>query len=70
MPKLTIGDKEFYTDDFNEDQMKAYNEIMFAKEQMERMEYTATVLRDRCNLLGSAIAQIAEVENDEAQTSE
>ena len=70
MPKLTIRDKEFYTDDFNEEQMKAYNEIMFAKEQMERMEYTATVLRDRCNLLGSAIAQIAEVENDEAQTSE
>jgi hypothetical protein len=73
MPKLTINDKDYYTDDFNEDQMKMYNEINLAREEMGRMDYLMRVLDARCNQLGGMIVQIAETpkeEADEAQTSE
>ena len=60
MPKLTINDKDYYTDDFNEDQMKAYNEIGLAREEMGRMDYLMRVLDARCNQLGGMIVEIAE----------
>jgi hypothetical protein len=60
MPKLTINDKDYYTDDFNEDQMKMYNEINLAREEMGRMDYLMRVLDGRCNQLGGMIVQIAE----------
>ena len=73
MPKLTINDKDYYTDDFNEDQMKMYNEINLAREEMGRMDYLMRVLDARCNQLGGMIVQIAETpkeEVDETKTSE
>ena len=71
MPKLTINDKDYYTDDFNEDQMKMYQEIGLAREEIGRMDYLMRVLDARCNQLGGMIVQIAEAEApDEAQTSE
>jgi len=60
MPKLTINDKDYYTDDFNEDQMKMYQEINLAREEMARMDYLMRVLDARCNQLGGMIIQIAE----------
>lgn len=60
MPKLTINDKDYYTDDFNEDQMKMYQEINLAREEMGRMDYLMRVLDARCNKLGGMIVQIAE----------
>lgn len=60
MPKLTINDKDYYTDDFNEDQMKMYTEINLAREEMGRMDYLMRVLDARCNQLGGMIVQIAE----------
>jgi hypothetical protein len=60
MPKLTINDKDYYTDDFNEDQMKMYTEINLAREEMGRMDYLMRVLDGRCNQLGGMIVQIAE----------
>lgn len=70
MPKLMINNKEYYTDDFNEEQMKMYNEISLAKSEMSRMEYLMQVLDARCNMLGGMIVEVAEEETDEAQTSE
>lgn len=71
MPKLTINDKDYYTDDFNENQMLAYREIALAREEMNRMQYLMQVLDGRCNMLGGMIVEIAETEEaDEAQTSE
>ena len=64
MPKLTINDKDFYTDDFNEDQMKMYQEIGLAREEMGRMDYLMRVLDARCNMLGGMIVEIAEQEDD------
>ena len=60
MPKLTINDKDYYTDDFNEDQMKMYTEINLAREEMGRMDYLMRVLDACCNQLGGMIVQIAE----------
>ena len=60
MPKLTINNKEYYTDDFNEEQMSAYNEINAARAEMSRMDYLMRVLDARCNMLGGVIVQIAE----------
>jgi len=73
MPKLKINEKDYYTDDFNGDQMKMYNEINLAREEMGRMNYLMQVLDARCNQLGGMIVQIAEAseeEADEAPTSE
>ena len=60
MPKLTVNEKDYYTDDFNEEQMSAYNEITTARSEMQRMDYLMRVLDARCNLLGGLIVQIAE----------
>jgi len=55
MPKLTINDKEYDTEDFNEDQTAMYNEIMIAKQEMQRCEYVFKVLEARCNQLAGMI---------------
>ena len=55
MPKLTINDKEYDTEDFNEDQIAMYNEIMIAKQEMQRCEYVFKVLEARCNQLAGMI---------------
>lgn len=73
MPKLNINEKDYYTDDFNEQQMSMYREISIAREEMNRMQYLMQVLDARCNMLGGMIVEIAEAETeeaDEAQTSE
>ena len=55
MPKLTINEKEYYTDDFNEDQMKLYQEIQIASAEMSRLEYNFKVLENRVNFLAGSI---------------
>jgi len=60
MAKLTINEKDYYTDDFNEEQMKMYQEISLAREEMGRMDYLMRVLDGRCNQLGAMILEIAE----------
>ena len=73
MPKLSINDKNYYTEDFNEEQMSAYREIGVAQVEMQRMQYLCKLLDERCNQLGGYIASIAEKskeETDETQTSE
>ncbi len=60
MAKITINDKDYYTDDFNEDQNKAYAEIQAASSELDRMQYIAQVLNARREYLAGAIVQIAE----------
>lgn len=55
MPKLTINDAEYDTEDFNEKQLAMYNEIMIAKQEMNRCEYVFKVLEARCNQLAGMI---------------
>ena len=70
MAKLTINDKEYYTDDFNEEQIGMHQEISIAQSEIGRMDYLTKVLQARCNLLGGMIVEIAEQEEpDETKTS-
>lgn len=70
MPKLTINDKDYYTDDFNQEQIKMYQEVSLAQEEMRRMQYLISVLDARCTQLASGIVQIAEsTVEDEAKKS-
>ena len=70
MAKLTINDKDYYTDDFNEEQMGMHQEITVAQSEMHRMNYLIKVLNARCNMLGGMIVEIAEQEeSDETETS-
>ena len=72
MPKLTIDDKDYYTDDFNKEQMSAYNEMTVARSEMQRMEYLMRVLDDRTKVLANFIVEEAnkQEEPDETKTSE
>jgi hypothetical protein len=63
MPKLKINETEYYTDDFNEEQMSMYREISVAREEMNRMQYLMQVLDGRCNMLGGMIVEIANQED-------
>jgi len=72
MPKLTINDKDYYTDDFNKEQMSAYDEMTAARSEMQRMDYLMRVLNDRINVLANFIVTEAnkQEEPDETKTSE
>ena len=63
MPKLSINEKDYYTDDFNEEQLSMYREITLAREEMNRMQYLMQVLDARCNMLGGMIVEIANQED-------
>ena len=65
MAKITINDKDYYTDDFNEEQMKIYAEIQMATNELERMSYMARVLDTRREQLAGAIVQLAEAPQEE-----
>jgi len=70
MAKLTINDKDYYTDDFNEEQNDMHREIILAQSEIQRMDYLIKVLNARCNMLGGMIVEIAEQEeSDETETS-
>lgn len=59
MAKITINDKDYYTDDFNEEQQKAYQEIQMASAELDRMSYVGRVLDARRQQLAGLIEQIA-----------
>ena len=70
MAKLTINDKDYYTDDFNEEQLGMHQEITIAQSEMGRMDYLTKVLQARCNMLGGIIVEIAEQEDSETEESD
>jgi hypothetical protein len=57
MSTITIDDKEYQVDDFTEKQKKAYNELLLAKSEMERMEYTYLLLQSRAASLVSVLKE-------------
>ncbi len=67
MAKLTINDTDYYTDDFNEDQMKMYQEVQIASSEIERMSYLVNVLKARQEMFAGMIVQAAESEVEDAQ---
>jgi len=65
MPKLTINDTEYNTEDFNEEQTAMYNEVTIAKAEMNRIEYVFKVLEARCNQLAGMIEQASKAPAEE-----
>lgn len=57
MAKITINDRELYTDDFNETQQRVMQEINLASSEIDRMKYTAQVLEARVNVLAGLILE-------------
>ena len=59
MPKLTIDETVYYTDNFNEDQNKAWGELQQAQMEANRYEYLQKMLTSRVQYLASDIARLA-----------
>jgi hypothetical protein len=70
MAKLTINDKEYYTDDFNEEQLAMQQEISLAQSEINRMDYLTKVLQARCSMLAGTIVEIAENEEPDVEESD
>ena len=67
MPKLTINDTDYYTEDFNETQTKLYNEVMLATDQMKRLEVQFKALECMTNVLASQIVEAGKDAEDEPE---
>jgi len=68
MAKIKINETDYYTDDFNEDQMKMYNEIQIASSEMDRIAYMHQVLTARReNLAGMIVEAAKEPQVDDAK---
>ena len=57
MSTITIDDKEYQVADFTETQKKAYHELLLAKSEMERLEYTYLLLQSRATSLVSVLKE-------------
>jgi hypothetical protein len=67
MPKLTINDTDYYTEDFNEAQTKLYNEVMLATDQMKRLEVQFKALEGMTSVLASQIVEAGKDAKDEPE---
>lgn len=62
MAKITIDDKEYETENFNEQQVGAYNELQGLAGEIGRTEYLLSVLKARQSFLAGAIVSLADAE--------
>lgn len=65
MAKFMIDDKEFDTDNFNEDQKKAYAEIELAADLQNKHMYQVELLKQRVATLAKFIASQEETEESD-----
>ena len=59
MPKLTIDETIYYTDNFNEEQNKAWQELQHAQVEANRHEYLQKMLVNKVQSLAGDIARLA-----------
>lgn len=64
MAKITIDDVEYQTDDFTESQNSIYQEMLVARSEMQRLEYTYRVLEARTKMLAELLATAPEEEEE------
>ena len=67
MSKLSINDVEYNTDDFNEEQLKLYNEAVVATDQMRRLEVQHKALEGLSNVLASQIVEAGKDAKDKPE---
>ena len=70
MAKITIDEKDYYTEDFNEEQNKIYNEVAYTKEQADRYRYLTSLLDGRINQLAAMIVTAADKEEEVSEAEE
>tara|TARA_R100000951_G_scaffold7145_2_gene6889 strand:+ start:162 stop:380 length:219 start_codon:yes stop_codon:yes gene_type:complete len=70
MAKITIDNTDYYTEDFNEEQTKIYNEVAYTKEQADRYKYLTAILDARINMLANMIVSAADSEEEEVSDAE
>ena len=70
MAKITIDEKDYYTEDFNEEQNKIYNEVAYVKDQADRHRYLTSILDARMNQLASMIVAAADKEEEVSEAEE
>jgi len=59
MAKLTINDTDYNTDDFTEDQMGLYNQILLARDEMSRAELNFKALEAASSVLAGRIEELS-----------
>ena len=55
MSKITINDKEYETDAFNEEQVKLFNEAQFVTTELDRISYVGKMLDAQRSVLVKAL---------------
>ena len=55
MAKLTINDKEVYTDDFDEEQNKIFSEVQMLSSEIYRLEYQVALMKNRQQILAEML---------------
>jgi hypothetical protein len=55
MSKITINDKEYETDTFNEEQVKLFNEAQFVTTELDRISYVGKMLDAQRSVLVKAL---------------
>lgn len=55
MAKLTINDKEVYTDDFDEEQNKIFSEVQMLSSEISRLEYQAALMKNHQQILAEML---------------
>ena len=70
MAKITIDEKDYYTEDFNEEQNKIYTEVAYVKDQADRYRYLTSILDGRMNQLAAMIVAAADQEEEVSEAEE
>ena len=70
MAKLTVDEKEYETDDFNDEQRSVYNELMYISNVLQQQEYVMRVTDSRkkylVDVLKNSLNAPADDDNKEA----
>lgn len=70
MAKLTVDEKEYETDDFNDEQRSVYNELVYVSNVLQQQEYVLRVTDSRkkylVDVLKNSLAATADDNSEEA----
>ena len=70
MAKLTVDEKEYETDDFNDEQRSVYNELVYVSNVLQQQEYVMRVTDSRkkylVDVLKNSLAATADDNSEEA----
>ena len=68
MPKITIDDKDYDTENFTEDQIKMLNEAQMNFNESARAEYTLKLHNERAQSLTKLLQDSLDSDGDQTET--